>query len=173
LTSQIAVVRLEATDRCSSAAVHRLLIRQHRIQEEFATSAAEPIRQSDFSWLLNALGLQYAIPLPLAGLFCFLLALTPVLRGKGPIAGAGLMLFVHVPPLIGVFAAMEHLRASYSVNQGSLTTPNPSALAEADSSALVAPMVGMVLMVPGCATAAFGASNRSFGADSAQRSPNH
>lgn len=134
---------------------------------------AEPIRQSYLSWLFNALGLQYAILLPMAGLICSLLALILVLRGKGPMAAAGLVLVVHVPLLIGVFAAIQGVSASYAIIAVSETTPKPSELAVGISMALAAPMVGMVLMVPSYATAALGAIFRSLVADSAQRSPNH
>jgi hypothetical protein len=115
----------------------------------------------------------YAIVLPLAGLICFLLALILVLRGKGPMAAAGLILIVHVPLLIGVFAAIQGAIASYTLIAMSATTPKPSELAAGISMALVAPMVGMVLMVPGYATAALGAIIRSFVADGVQRSRNH
>ena len=134
---------------------------------------AEPIRQSFLSWFFNALGFQYAILLPLAGLMCFLLALILVLRGKGPMAAAGLILIVHVPLLIGVFAAIQGGIASYTVIAMSVTTPKPSEVAVGISTALVAPMVGMFLMVPGYATAALGAIIRSFGADGVQRPPNY
>ena len=75
---------------------------------------AELVGQSYFSWMSNALG-PYAILLPLAGLICFLLALILVLRGKGPMAAAGLILVAHVPLLIGVFAAIQGGIASYTV----------------------------------------------------------
>lgn len=127
---------------------------------------AEPIRQSYLGWLFNALGLQYAILLPMAGLICFLLALILVLRGKGPMAAAGLILVVHVPLLIGVFAAIQGVSASYAIIAESETTPKPAELAVGTSMALAAPMVGMVLMVPGYAIAALGAIIRSFVADS-------
>ena len=84
---------------------------------------AEPIRHSMLSWLAHALGFSYAILLPLAGLICFLLALFLVVRGKGPLAPAGLVLIVHVPLLLGVFAAIQGGIASYSVIAMSATMP--------------------------------------------------
>lgn len=134
---------------------------------------AEPIRQSYLSWLFNALGAQYAILLPLAGLICFLLALTVVLRGKGPLAAAGLVLIVHVPLLVGVFAAIQGLVTSFSIIAASAVTPKPSEFAEVYAMAIAAPMVGMVLMIPGYATAALGAIIRCVVADRAEKSPNH
>ena len=76
----------------------------------------------------------------------------------------GVLLIVHVPFLIGLFAAIHGAMASYIVIAMSDMTPKPSELAAGISSALVAPMVGMLLMVPGYAVAAFGAFVRSLGA---------
>lgn len=134
---------------------------------------AEPIRQSFLGWLYYALGFQYAMILPLAGLICFVLALFLVMRGKGPMAAAGLILIVHVPLLIGVFAAIQGLIASYNLIATSETMIKASELAAGYSMALVAPMVGIVLMVPGYATAALGAVIRSLNADGAQRATDH
>ena len=122
---------------------------------------AVPVQQSYLSWMFAALG-PYALLLPLAGLLCFLLALVLVARGKGPMVAACLILIVHVPLLIGVFAALQGGIASYTVIAASATTPKPSDVAAGISTALFAPLVGMMLMVPGYATAAVGAFIRSL-----------
>jgi hypothetical protein len=118
--------------------------------------SAEFVEQSYLSWMFTSLGV-YALLLPLAGLLCFLLALVIVVRGKGPMAAASLILIVHVPLLIGVFGAIHGGIASYQVIAVSATTPKPSDVAAGISTALFAPLVGMMLMVPGYATAAIGA----------------
>ena len=122
----------------------------------------EPVQQSLLSWIVAALGFPYVILLPLAGALCFLVALLVVLRGRGPMAVVTLLLVVHVPLLIGVFAAIQAAIASYTVIAMSATTPKPSQVAAGVSTALVAPLIGMLLMVPGYATAALGAFVRSF-----------
>ena len=132
---------------------------------------AESVRQSLLSWMFTALGLPYVLLLPLAGLMCFLFALIVVLRGKGPMAAAALILIVHVPLFIGVFAAIQGAIASYTVIAMSAATPKPSEVAAGISTALVAPLVGMLLMVPGYATAAIGAFIRSFGASTEETKP--
>ena len=132
---------------------------------------AEPVRQSCLAWMFSALGISYAILLPLAGLICFLLALILVLRGKGPMAAAGLVLIVHVPLLIGVFAAIQGAISSYSVIAMSATTPEPSERAAGISTALFAPLVGMCLMVPGYATAAIGAFIRALWSNTENSKP--
>ncbi len=125
---------------------------------------AEPVRQSLLSWALTALGFPYVFLLPLAGLLCFLLVLIVVLRGKGPMAAASLILIVPLPLLIGVFAAIQGGIASYTVIATSAATPKPSDVAAGISTALFAPLVGMIFMVPGYATAALGAFIRGLAA---------
>jgi hypothetical protein len=134
---------------------------------------AEAVQQSFVAWIFSSLGFPYVVLLPLAGLLCFLLALILVLRGKGPMAAASLVLIVPVPFLIGVFAAIRGGIASYTVIAMSTTNPKPSDVAAGISTALVAPLVGMLLMVPGYATAMLGAFIRSFGADAAQSARKH
>ena len=125
----------------------------------------EPVQQSLLNWMFTALGFPYVILLPLAGFLCFILALIVVIRGKGPLAAAALILIVHVPLLIGVFAAIQGGIASYTVIAMSPTTPKPSDVATGISTALVAPLVGMLLTVPGYATVAIGAFIRALGAN--------
>lgn len=133
----------------------------------------EVVQQSLVQWIFTALGFPYVILLPLAGLLCFLLTLIVVLRGGGPMAAASLIFIVPVPFLVGVFAAIQGGIVSYTVMAMSETTPKPAEVAAGISTALLAPLVGMLLMVPGYATAALGAFIRSFGADTAQSTPKH
>ena len=125
-----------------------------------------PGAQSLLSWMFSALGIGYGILLPLAGLVCFLLVLVVVLRGRGPLAAAALILIVHVPLLIGLFAAFQGAIASFTVIATSASTPKPSELAAGISTALFAPLVGVLFMVPAYATAALGALVRSLGPES-------
>ena len=131
----------------------------------------EPVQQSLLNWMVAALGIPYIILLPLAGLLCFLLALIVVFRGNGPMSAPALILIVHIPLLIGVFAAIQGAITSYTVIAMSDATPRPSAVAEGISAALVAPIVGMLLMVPGYATATCGAFIRCLGANSEGNKP--
>lgn len=121
--------------------------------------------------MFTALGFPYVILLPLTGLLCFVLALIVVFRGKGPMAAASLILIVHIPLLIGVFAAIQGSIASYTVVAMGSATPKPSEVAAGISTALVAPMVGMLLMIPGYATAALGSFVRSIVANAEGSTP--
>ncbi len=123
---------------------------------------AAPVQQTMLQWFLVSLGFRYAMLLSLAGLLSFVLALFIVLRGKGPLAGSALMLIVHVPLLIGVYAAIDGLMRVYLVIAGSDVTVKASEVANGYSTALVAPLVGMALMVPGYAIAALGSLIRSL-----------
>lgn len=122
---------------------------------------AEPVQQSFLHWAIMALG-PYAFLLPMAGLSCLVLALIVVMRGKGPMAIAFLVLIVHVPLLIGLFAAIQGGLSIYTMIAASSSAPRPSELAEGISTALVAPMVGMLLMVPGYAVSLVGSFIRSL-----------
>jgi hypothetical protein len=126
----------------------------------------EPLQRSVITSMVSAVGFPYVILLPLAGVVCFLLALIVVLRGKGPMATPALILIVHVPLLIGIFAATQGALASYTLMAASVATPKPADVAQGISTALVAPIVGLMLMVPGYATAAIGAFIRCLSADS-------
>lgn len=126
----------------------------------------EPIQQSFISWVVAALGFPYIVIMPLAGLLCFVLALVVVLRGNGPMSGPALILIVHIPLLIGIFAALQGMLASYSMIATSPVSPKPSELAEGISTALIAPMVGLLLMIPSYTTAALGALMRCLAASS-------
>lgn len=125
--------------------------------------AAEPVRQSFLNWILTALGFPYVVILPIAGIVCFALALILVARGKGPMSAAALILIVHVPLLIGVFAAIQGGIASYMIIATSESTPKPAEVAAGISTALIAPLVGIMLMVPGYSIAALGAFIRAVG----------
>lgn len=121
-----------------------------------------PANISYLQWMYQSLGIPYAFLLPLVGLICFFLTLIIVLRGKGPMSVAALILVVHIPLLLGIFAGMQGMIASYQIAAMSQATPQPAQLAEGTSTALIAPMVGMLLVAPSYAMAAIGAIIRSF-----------
>lgn len=123
---------------------------------------AEPVQQSVLHWMFTSLGPMYSLLLPLAALLSFIFVLILLFRGKGPMAAASLILIVHVPLLIGIFAAIHGAIASYTVIAMSEATPKPAELAEGISTALFAPLVGMFLMIPSYVTAAIGSFVRSL-----------
>ena len=127
-------------------------------------SEGATVGPSFLRWVLDSLGLAYAIVLPLSGLVCFLLALTLVRRGKGPMAAAGLILIVNIPLLMGIFAALEKGIASYMMIAMSQTQPQPAAVTAGIATALCAPLVGLLVMVPAYAVATMGTFTRALAA---------
>jgi hypothetical protein len=123
---------------------------------------AGPPQQSYLGWVLRALGYEYALILSLAALACLVLTLVVAFRGKGPMAGVALVLIVPVPFLIGVFAGIRHAILALNVIAVGGGPSEVSRLGEAISAALVAPLVGLVMTVPGYGVAAVGSLIRSF-----------
>ncbi len=121
----------------------------------------EPVRQSFLSWIFTALGFPYVILLTLAALLSFAVALIVVVRGRGPMATAALVLVVPMPLLVGLFGAIQGAISSYTVIAMSSTSPKPSDMAAGISTALVAAMVGVAFTAPGYAVATIGAVLRS------------
>ncbi len=120
--------------------------------------------QTTLGWMFTSLG-AWGFLLPLAGLLSFVIALVIVRRGNGPMAVAALMLVVHVPFLMGGFAAIRGAIAGCSVIAMSPVGPRPAELALGISTSLFALLAGMLSMVPGYATAVLGAFLRSLRAD--------
>ncbi len=115
------------------------------------------MQQSYVSWMISALGFPYLVLLAAAGLLSCVLALIIVLRGKGPLAASALILIVHIPLLIGIFAAIQGSISSFLVIATSETAPKPAEVAAGLSTAQVAPMVGIICMIPGYFVGAIGA----------------
>jgi hypothetical protein len=108
----------------------------------------DPIQQSLLGWAMSALGSTYIILLPLSALLSFVFVLVLLFRGRGPMAAASVLLFVHAPLMIGIYAAVQGLINSYSVIAMGGATPKPADVAVGFSTALFAPVVAMLLMVP-------------------------
>jgi len=88
----------------------------------------------------------------------------------GPMAAAGVILIVHVPLLLGCFAALQSLLASFIVISQTEFTVKSSEVINSICMALIPPMFGMILMVPGYAIAALGAVIRSLLGESTEKS---
>lgn len=121
-----------------------------------------PAPPSLLSWFFHALGVQYTILLPLAGLLSFVLALALVLRGRGPMATAALLLAVALPLLVGVYGALDGAIMSFIVIARSSVTPKPSEVAQGVAMSLVTPMAGTWAMAPAFLVAVVGSLVRSL-----------
>ena len=122
----------------------------------------EPVQQSLLAWIVLALGLPYAVMLLLLALLSFVLTLVILVRGKGPMAAAALVLVVHLPLLIGAFGALQGTMSALTVIATSSTAPRPADVAAGVSTAIVVPLVALVLTIPNYLIAAVGAFVRSL-----------
>lgn len=118
--------------------------------------------QSMLGWVFESLGIFYALMLLLATGISFAVTLILVIRGRGPLCGAALLLIVPMPFLVGIFGALDGAIRSYMVIASSSMAPNPAEVAAGTSTALVAPLVGMFLMAPGYLLASGGMLLRSL-----------
>lgn len=121
----------------------------------------EPASQSLLTWTVMALG-AYGFLLVAAGLVSFLVSLLIVIRGRGPMAVAALVLIVPLPLLIGVLGAWHGAVASFGTIAMSGAEVKTSEFAGAVIAMLARPIVGMLFMAPGYVVAAGGSFIRSM-----------
>ena len=119
-------------------------------------------RPEVLSFVLDGIG-WYFVPLLLAGIIGFVLALIIVRRGKGPMAGAALLLVVHLPLLIGLFAASQGMISFLLL--WAWGPAKAEDLMRAIARALVTPTVSLLVMIPSYAVGAVGALIRALSAD--------
>ena len=124
--------------------------------------AFEPAQESLLHFYYSALGLRYSVMLPLAALVSFALVLLIVIRGRGPLASAALLISLSLPLLVGLHGALDGLIAAFTVIASSNKQPKPSEIAQGWSMALVAPLLGMMLVGPSLLTALVGSVVRSL-----------
>ena len=130
---------------------------------------ADLARETTLEWTFRMLGPFYGIVLPLAGLLSFVLVLILLLRGRGPLSAASLVLIVHIPLLIGVFAAIGGVIHTCTVIHG--VAPILAEVAIGISASLFAPRVGMIAMMPGYVAAVIGSFIRAITSESRQATP--
>ncbi len=129
---------------------------------------ALPMPKSYVAWLFESLGFHFALLLPGAALLAFILTLLVLVRGNRHSTGAALCFIVPLPLLVGIFAMLEGLSASFTVIAMSSAEIKASELVAGLSQALVAPKVGLLLMAPSFVTALLGLTARSLVADQPQ-----
>lgn len=125
--------------------------------------------RSLLSWFYMALGPFYLGLLLLAGLLCFVLTLVIVTRGRGGMSSTALLFIVPIPLLIGIFGAIQGAINSFTVIAMGGATPKASEIAQGVSLSLVAPLFGMLLMLPSYGVAVLGSLFRSFPAPTDDR----
>jgi hypothetical protein len=121
-----------------------------------------PVQQTMLEFMFQSLGWVYGPLLLASGAAGFLTALLLVLRGRGPLVSAAVILAVNVPVLIGLFGFLQGTVDSFSVIATSTVAPKPNDLATGISTALVTPLVGILVAAPGYVVAIAGSIVRSL-----------
>lgn len=131
-------------------------------EELTAEEMAQPVRMSYLEFLFQALGFRYTVLLPAVGLLAFVFVLVLVIRGKGPALTGALLFLVPLPVLLGVFAAIDGMLASFQVIAMSNTAPKPSEYAMGISMSVVSVYLGFLLALPSFVLATCGLVARAL-----------
>jgi len=122
------------------------------------------VQRSLLSLVFSSLGVELTILLALAGMLSLVMATLIVTRGRGPLAGAALVMIAAVPMLIGIFTGLQGAIATFIVIAQSAMTPKPAELAEGPFRALMAPLAGILAGCPGGLVALVGSLIRTLAA---------
>lgn len=121
-----------------------------------------PVRHSFLSLFFSSLGIELTLLLALAGMLSLVMATLIVTRGRGPLAGAALVMIAAVPMLIGILAGLQGAIATFIVIAQSAVTPKPAELGAGTLQALMAPLAGILAGGPGCLVALVGSLIRAL-----------
>lgn len=111
-------------------------------------TAPPVVQQSILTWAFKSLGPLYIGLFAVCGGLALVVTLVLVLRGRGPLAAAGLVLAANMPLLLGLFGMFEGAIQSFSIIATSTTSPRPSDLAAGISTALMTPLIGLLISAP-------------------------
>ncbi|HEX3870567.1 MAG TPA: hypothetical protein VHV77_09035 [Pirellulales bacterium] len=104
--------------------------------------------QSMLHFYQQALGTKYLIWLPLTAIIGFVLTLLAVVKWRGSVSVALLILAVPMPIVAGLYGYFDGMLASFQIIAMSTTQPKPSEWAQGEAMALVSVLVGCWLSVP-------------------------
>jgi hypothetical protein len=109
-----------------------------------------------------ALGLKYAILLPLSALVSFVLVLGIIVKGKGPTVGPALVLTSLLPLFVGLLATTGGFVDSLLVLQVAANPPPAAEMLVGFAGSAVPIWTALVLGAPGYLTAVVGGCIRAF-----------
>ena len=136
-----------------------VVLAQVELHEDFHT----PVRQSYLAWSYQALGMRYAVLIPLTGFLLFFGALVLVSMCKRPAPiKTYLLFFVPLPILLGVFGTLEGLILSFQVISMSSASPHAQEVFSALATSLFSTLVGMLVAAPAYFVTAIGLFVRSL-----------
>jgi len=113
-------------------------------------------QQSLLSWMFMSLGPFYGLLIPLVGFALFVGACCVVGLNRRSAVIAAFLVFLPLPLMIGLFASVQGLIASFSIIATAGATPKPSEMAVGISTALFATLVGLLATFPSYFVLAFG-----------------
>jgi glucose-6-phosphate-specific signal transduction histidine kinase len=99
--------------------------------------------QSMLHFYQQALGTKYLIWLPLTAIIGFVLTLLAVVKWRGSVSVALLILAVPMPIVAGLYGYFDGMLASFQIIAMSTTQPKPSEWAQGEAMALVSVLVGL------------------------------
>ena len=130
--------------------------------ESFEMDVAPQQPRSYLHFLIVSLGLRYTIGLPLVALLSFIAIVLLLLFGKNRYVGAAILTILPMEPLMGMYAFVDGLIASFQVISMAGVAPKPADMAEGFAMSLVATLVSLALSCPIFLTAAVGLSIRAI-----------
>jgi hypothetical protein len=122
----------------------------------------EPVQQSLLQFYVSALGPTYLVLLPLAALVGFVVTLIVVIRGRGPMAVAALVLAAMLPLLVGIESTIDGMMASSMIFAKSAAQAKSSEVAHSVSMSLASLKVAFWLTAPIVLLAVVGSLARSL-----------
>lgn len=121
-----------------------------------------PPPQSTLSWFLDALGPFYLVTLPLLGLLLLVGGLFVVFASRRPRVIASCLLFVPLPLLLGLQGMLQGMLRSFTNASAPETSQLIADVARSFSSAMVVPLVALLVTLPGYLVLATGLLARSL-----------
>ena len=115
-----------------------------------------PAPNSLLGWMMSALGPFYLFVLSTLGLLLFAGGLIVVVGSRRPGVIAACLAFVPLPLLISLVGMLHGMISSFAVIAMSSTAPKPSEVYAGTGQALVFPLFGLCMTIPGLVVLASG-----------------
>ncbi|TWT63451.1 hypothetical protein [Rubinisphaera italica] len=119
------------------------------------------VQQSFVGWMLSSLGI-FSLLIPLSALISLAMILTLLIRSRGSMSAAAIILVVPVPLLLGMIACFQGAIEAFQVIAQSTVSPKPADLADGISTSLMGMMAGLLCAVPGLIVAILGCFYRAM-----------
>lgn len=119
------------------------------------------VQQSYLGWMLSSLGI-FSLLIPLATLISLAMILTLLMRSRGSMSAAAIILVVPVPLLLGMIACFQGAIQSFRMIAGIIAAPKAADIAAEISTCLMGMMAGLLFTVPTLLVAILGCFYRAI-----------